>query len=915
MAKKRKKLLVVDALALLHRSWHAIPPTMKTKDGEVVNAVYGVTSALLKALKDVKPTYAVMTFDEKGPTFRNKMYKEYKAHREKKPDELYAQIPRVKEISEALGIPAIGIQGFEADDVIGTLSEKFKSETEVVILTGDLDTLQLVDDHVSVYTFKHGVKEMFTYDEAAVVDRYELVPDQMIDYKGLRGDPSDNIPGVAGIGEKGAINLIKEFKTLEGVYEFLEKETDEAARKEKGISKGMATKLENGKKDAEMSKALATIKCDVSVSISLEDSEWGKADQKAAHEIFQELEFRSLIYALEGLTEKKEAPGKESIVKVKEIPRTKGYHLLQEEKEINEFLEKLSQQPIFAFDTETTSLNKLQARVIGASFCWKAGDAYYIPFLGDDRPEYYKELVKILENPAQKKVAHNAKYDISVLANHGINVQGSSFDTMIAAYVLRPDARSYSLDNLAFVECKHQMIPISDLIGKRGKGQLSLDQVEIEDVSEYAAEDADYTWRLYEIFKKDIKDDHLKTLLEDIEMPLVEVLAKVERNGVKLDSKFLKKMGEELSSKLLTIEKKIIKFAGKEFNVNSPSQLSVVLFETLKLSTSKVPKRTKGFSTASDVLEKLKDEHEIIPLIMEYRELSKLNSTYVVALPALVDKDTGRLHTDYNQTVAATGRLSSSHPNLQNIPIRTELGRKIRNAFVAPPGKALIAIDYSQIELRLAAHLANDKKMIEIFENGRDIHKETAASINNVPVEDVTADMRRAAKEVNFGVLYGMGWLGLSKRTGISRDEARSFISGYFALFPRVAEYMEEIKEQARELGYVETAFGRRRYTPDMHANAPQLRSAAERMAINMPLQGTAADLMKLAMIRIDKKLEKDELMILQVHDELVFEVPEDKVKKVSKMVVEEMETAGEFKVPIVAEVKVGKNWGEMTSE
>ena len=915
MAKKRKKLLVVDALALLHRSWHAIPPTMKTKDGEVVNAVYGVTSALLKALKDVKPTYAVMTFDEKGPTFRNKMYKEYKAHREKKPDELYAQIPRVKEISEALGIPAIGIQGFEADDVIGTLSEKFKSETEVVILTGDLDTLQLVDDHVSVYTFKHGVKEMFTYDEAAVVDRYELVPDQMIDYKGLRGDPSDNIPGVAGIGEKGAINLIKEFKTLEGVYEFLEKETDEAARKEKGISKGLAKKLETGKKDAEMSKELVTIKCDVSVNLSLEDTEWEKADQKAAHAIFHELEFRSLIRSLENLAPKENTDTKEEEKGGRKIPRTKGYYLLREEKEINEFLEELSKQPIFAFDTETTSLNKLQARVIGASFCWKAGDAYYIPFLGDDRPEYYKELVRILENPKQKKIAHNAKYDISVLANHDIHVQGSSFDTMIAAYILRPDARSYSLDNLAFVECKHQMIPISDLIGKRGKGQLSLDQVEIEDVSEYAAEDADYTWRLYEIFKKDIKEDHLKTVLEDIEMPLVEVLAKVERNGVKLDSKFLKKMGEELSSKLLTIEKKIIKLAGKEFNVNSPSQLSVVLFEKLKLSTAKVPKRTKGFSTASDVLEKLKDEHEIIPFIMEYRELSKLNSTYDEALPALVDKDTKRLHTDYNQTVAATGRLSSSHPNLQNIPIRTELGRKIRNAFVAPPGKALIAIDYSQIELRLAAHLANDKKMIEIFENGRDIHKETAASINNVPVEDVTADMRRAAKEVNFGVLYGMGWLGLSKRTGISRDEARSFISGYFALFPRVAEYMEEIKEQARELGYVETAFGRRRYTPDMHANAPQLRSAAERMAINMPLQGTAADLMKLAMIRIDKKLEKDELMILQVHDELVFEVPEDKVKKVSKMVVEEMETAGEFKVPIVAEVKVGKNWGEMTSE
>jgi len=902
--------MIIDGNALVHRAWHAIPPTMKTSKGEVVNAVYGVTLALLRALKDLHPTYAIMTFDEKGPTFRDELFDAYKANREKKPDELYAQIPRIREVAESLGLFCVSKQGVEADDVIGTLAEMFKKDTDVNILTGDLDTLQLIDNHVSVFTFKQGVKDMVVYDTAAVVARYGLAPDQMIDFKALRGDPSDNIPGVRGIGEKGAIDLLKEFKTLEDVYLFLKKEGSEDARRLRGISPGLAKKLEQGEKNAFMSKELAIIKRDVSVAVVKEDAEWQKGDTVKAQHLFAELEFKSLLPVFQNLKKNNTETAPPS--RIEQPTDRHRYHLVETDEEIIALCKVINKQNIFAVDTETTSLNRLEARVIGISMAWKAGEAYYIPFLDDRRPEQQKELVKLLESNVNKKVAHNAKYDIEVLANHGITVRGMAFDTMIAAYLLRPDAPSYSLDNLVFSECGHQMVPITSLIGPRGKNQITMDMAPLDKVAEYAAEDADYTWRLYELLKRDIADERLKKVLLDMEMPLVEVLARMERNGVELDVPFLKKMGQEFAEKLKGVEKKIYSHAGKEFNINSPSQLSEILFDTLKLSTRHAKKRIKGFSTASDVLERLEHEHLIIPCIMEYREYSKLKSTYIDALPKTVSKKTGRLHTEYSQTVAATGRLSSNNPNLQNIPIRTELGRKIRHAFVAPKRKVLVTVDYSQIELRLAAHLANDEKMIQIFKDKRDIHTETAAIINDVDITEVTPDMRRAAKEVNFGVLYGMGWLGLSQRTGISRDKAHHFIEQYFALFPKVAEYVEETKALARKLGYVETAFGRRRYLPDMNATAPQLRSMAERMAVNTPLQGTAADLMKLAMIAIDKKLQDEELMILQVHDELVFEVPENRAEAFSKMVVEEMETVEKFRVPIVAEARVGYNWGSM---
>ncbi len=941
--------MIIDGNALVHRAWHALPPTMKTSKGEVVNAVYGVTLALLRALKDLHPTYAIMTFDEKGPTFRDELFEAYKAHREKKPDELYDQIPRIREVAESLGLFCVSKKGVEADDVIGTLAEMFKKDTDVKILTGDLDTLQLIDDSVTVFTFKQGVKDMVKYDADAVVERYGLLPDQMIDFKALRGDPSDNIPGVKGIGEKGAIMLLKEFGSVEQLYDFLENTTpsplrgatppsrggDANASAFKGrqgrISESLIKKLKEGKEDAFMSKTLATIKRDVTVQVDLAKSEWRMGDITQAQELFAELEFRSLMPVLQDVKGSKEVT-----LPSTNTPVLDGhtYHLVQTDKEIATFCKKLETQKVFAVDTETTSLSRIEARVIGISISWKAGEAYYLPFLGGRRPEQQKELVKLLESNVNKKVAHNAKYDIEVLANHGITVRGMAFDTMIAAYLLRPDAASYSLDNLAFSEFGHQMIPITSLIGPRGKNQITMDLAPLDKVAEYAAEDADYTWRLYErLSRRKTTPSALRAstppckggdtdasalmgglweVLEHIEMPLVEVLARVERNGVELDVLFLKKMGKEFGTKISHLEQKIYSHAGKEFNINSPSQLSVILFEDLGLSTRHAKKRTKGFSTASDVLERLEHEHPIIPCIMEYRELSKLKSTYIEALPKMVSKKTGRLHTEYSQTVAATGRLSSNSPNLQNIPIRTELGRKIRHAFVAPKEKILVAADYSQIELRLAAHLAHDEKMIQIFKDGRDIHTETAAIINDVDISEVTPDMRRAAKEVNFGVLYGMGWLGLSQRTGISRDEAQHFIEQYFALFPKVAEYVEETKALARKLGYVETAFGRRRYLPDMNATAPQLRAAAERMAVNTPLQGTAADLMKLAMIAIDKKLQKDELMILQVHDELVFEVPQDRAESLAKMVVEEMETVEKFRVPIVAEARVGLNWENM---
>ncbi len=906
---RHKTLMVIDGNALLHRAWHALPPTIKTSKGEIVNAVYGVTLAFLKAVKDHAPDYVIATFDERGPTFRDQMYAEYKAQREKKPDELYEQIPRIKEVIRAFGVPVITHKGVEADDVIGTIARVMKSQTDVMIVTGDLDTLQLVDEHVSVYTFKQGVREMMRYDEESVKARFGLKPNQMIEYKALRGDASDNIPGVKGIGEKGALALLQTFATIKNIYDFLEKNLDQDSRASKGISVSLGNKLLDHKQDAFLSHTLATIKCDLPIQIDLATAEWGRFDREKVVELFRELEFQSLLDDIPPLGGA--VPHAVAGVQQRALAEdSHRYHLISTQNEKKEFFTLLSRQKISAFDTETESLDRFHTRVIGISFCWKAGEAYYMEFI-KDRPEEYQELVYWLEDKKNKKIAHNAKFDMTVLGNHGINVAGVDFDTMIASYVLCPDARSYSLDNVTFVECGHQMIPITNLIGT-GKKQTSMLDAPLDQVKEYAAEDADYTWRLYEIFQPKLKANNLESVFQEIDMPLVSVLVDMERTGIKVHKEFLDEISKELGKRLKSLEHKIYTAAGVEFNINSPQQLGKVLYEKLELSTRKVKRKKTGFSTAAAELDKLQGEHPVIDFLLEYRELSKLKSTYADALPELIDTQDGRLHTDYSQTIAATGRLASSNPNLQNIPIKTDLGREIRKAFVAERGNVLLSVDYSQIELRIVAHMANDRHMIKIFNEGRDIHTATAATINGVDIHNVTQDMRRRAKEVNFGVLYGMGWMGLSQRTGISKQEAQNFIEGYFATFPQVAEFIEETKSLARKLGYVETLFGRRRYLPEINSQAPQFIAMAERMAVNTPIQGTAADIMKKAMANIHNVLPKDVKMILQVHDELVFEVPQDMVDEISKVIKEEMESVEKLRVPIVAEIKVGRSWGEM---
>jgi len=911
MPKTTKKFVIIDGNALLHRAWHALPP-LSTSDGAMVNAVYGFASIMLNIIKELEPTHGAVAFDPPGGTFRHEKYEAYKATREKQPDELYEQIPMIKEVARDFGFHIEEQAGFEADDVIGTLAAKAaKKGFKTVIVTGDMDALQLVDKNTVVYTIKRGIKDTITYDIAAVKEKHGFGPEKVIEYKALAGDSSDNIPGVSGIGDKSAKLLLEQFDTIEDMYAYLKKGGGEK------IKESFAKKLIEHKKEAELSKELATIDCDMNIAFDENDLEVQPAHKEALFELFRKLEFRSLVsraHEVLGGYEPKAAPGDQSSlfdsanVPDDEFEIRDGYCLVDSKKRFDAFYKKIAREKAFVFDTETDALGSLTANLLGASFSWKEGEAYYVT------APYVAGLRDLFSNPDIKKYGHNVKYDIQVIEQAGMPVKGVVFDTMIASYILHPAGRSHSLDNSTFIECRHEMVPIESLIGKRGKKQRSLADVNLRRVADYAAEDADYTMRLVQIFRKKLHDEKLESIFGDIEMPLVPVLSDMETAGVKIDVVFLENMSRSVGKTLTALEKNIYKQAGGEFNVNSPIQLKEVLFEKLKLSTEGIGKTKTGYSTAADELEKLADKHEIIPLIMEQRELSKLKNTYLDALPKLVNKKTGRVHTHYNQTIASTGRLSSSDPNLQNIPIRTELGRKIRKAFVAEPGHVLISADYSQIELRIAADLSGDKKLIQIFKDGLDVHTSTAAFIHNIPEEKVTPEIRRTAKEINFGVLYGMGSHGLSQRAGLSFKEAREFIDRYFGTFAQVKDYIEKNIERAKDRGFVETRFGRRLSIPDIHSGVQQVRAAAERLATNMPIQGTAADIIKLAMIKIAEELPKvsrDARMIMQVHDELVFEVLEQDAKRVSDFVSRAMESVVELRVPIVVEAKTGKNWEE----
>jgi len=901
-----------DGNAIIHRAYHAFEatkyraakPLTVSKTGEVVSAVYGFALMLLKALSELKPTHYAIAFDKKAPTFRHQLFEQYKAQRPPTPDELLGQIERVRQLVEAFRIPIFELDGYEADDILGTLSRQAtEQDIDTIIVTGDADTMQLVSPRVRVLYPRPGksFSDTMLYDEAAVTGKYGVKPEHIADLKALVGDPSDNIPGVPGIGEKTAVKLIQQFGPIEEIYAHLDEVTPPRLR----------DTLRENEAIARQSKELATIVTDAPVSLNLAQCQAGQHDRERVTELFRELEFVSLVPRLAEL-EAGEAPPQ-----VKAKPAKGDYHIISSTPALDELISRLRAVKSFAFDLETTSLNPMSAQLVGISFSPAPGEAYYIPVghtgLGEIEQlplgQVIERIKPIMEEASLAKLAHNSKYDMTVLAEYGVNVSNLTFDTMVAAYLL--GEKSLNLKNLAFGRLNIEMTPISELIGSGAK-QLPMSQVPIEQVADYACADADITGQLAELLSRELHQEGLWQLFSEVEMPLVPVLLRMERNGIALDTALLREMSDQLGEQLSRLETEIFSWVGHEFNINSPQQLGVVLFDELKLPT--VRKGKNKYSTEASVLEELK-AYPVVRLIQDYRQLSKLKSTYIDALPGLVNPKSGRVHTSFNQTRTATGRLSSSDPNLQNIPIRGELGRQVRQAFIAPPGYQLLSGDYSQIDLRALAHLSQDPGLLRAFQQDVDIHAATAAQLFGVDTSQVTPDMRRLAKTVNFGVIYGMSEYGLEQATELSREEAAKFIAAYFEKHPKVKEYLESTKEQARKTGYVQTILGRRRFIPEINSSNRQLREAAERMAINMPVQGTSADVIKVAMINLCRKMDEQSLkskMLLQVHDELLFEVPDEELETMRQLVPEVMSTALELSVPLKVDTKVGKNWGEM---
>jgi len=915
MPKTHPKLIIIDGNAIIHRSFHALPPTMTTKSGQVVNAVYGFTTFLMKALSELKPDYIVLTLDKKGPTFRHLEYQEYKAQRVKAPDELYDQIPLVKKVAEAFDIPIYDLSGFEADDLIGTIAHQVNSDIHKIIMTGDMDTLQLINDHTQVYTMSRGIADSVLYGAPEVQERYGLRPDQMIDYKALRGDPSDNIPGVKGIGEKTASELLNNFQTLDKVYVAVDKSDDK-------IKPRIIELLKEHKKEAYLSQKLATIEQKAPIKFNLEKARCQKLDKAKIIALFSELEFKSLVPRLATLDtylspEPKQENGETLNLftisdKFSRDAREFKYQTIDSDADFQAFLKLLSRQKLFVFDTETDSLDPFSATLLGISFSWQEGEAYYLN-INQKNNSWLKELSPIMADEKIKKCGHNIKFDTRILNHQGLTVCGIFFDTMIASYLLNPENRQHNLDAITFAEFGFEKINHRDLLGEKFTAK-DFAAVPLAKMSTYSCEDADFTFRLVKVLEKKLRAEKLWDLFQNIEMPLVPVLARLEDAGILLDTKILRAMAKELKAEIIKLENKIHKLAGVDFNIKSTKQLKEVLFEKLNIDTKGIKKTKTGLSTAAEQLEKLKEAHPIIPLLLSYRELSKLQSTYAEALPELINRETKRLYTNFNQTITATGRLSSNEPNLQNIPTKTALGKKIREAFVAAPGNILVSLDYSQIELRLVAEMSGDKRMIQAFQNHEDIHRLTAAAINEVKLEEVTTEMRREAKAVNFGVIYGQGPHGLSQGAGIPYAQAQAFIAKYFATYSGIKKYIATNLEFARQHGYVETLLGRRRNLPEINSSMIIVQKSAERMAINMPFQGTAADMIKLAMIKIDRLIENepDIKMILQVHDELIFEIKKDRVEKYIGPIKDIMENIIALQVPIVVDVKSGLNWGEM---
>ncbi len=1010
-----KQLMLIDGHAMIHRAYHAVPETLTTKKGEVINAVFGFTSLLIKALSDIKPAYIAVAFDLPSPTFRHQLFAPYKAHRPTLPDNMRPQFGRIREVVEAFGIPIYEKDGFEADDVLGTLARQSTLEgVETLILTGDMDTLQLVDEHVKVMAAKRGITEVTEYGVEEVKQRFGVTPVHVPDYKGLVGDTSDNIPGVKGVGEKTAKKLLAEY---DGDIEQIFAHLDELAPKDQRLLRGH-------EEEARQSRYLATIVCDVPIQLDLNACRVGQVNHERTVALFRELEFRTLIDKIPGLSTATQSNASQASVEPAELdedlltapplgvvqiieppqppdldglemPLTQatqekhtdsqaeasiaGEHAAEELAEPTQlslfempeassevvhrlrlpaagqsgpvetpllFMDKdepkktstllvntpemlrvlvssLRAAGSFAMDTESTSEDPWQAELVGLSFATAPGEAYYIPVghiptLDDQEAskqlplqEVLDALKPVLEDASLGKYMHNAKYDMLLLARQKITVRGLAFDTMLGAYLTDPGRRGLGLKDQVFQRLGHLMTPISELIGTGSKA-ITMDRVPVRLAADYAVADADMTLRLVEPVQAELRKHHLLNLYKRIELPLLPVLLQMEIYGVALDGTFLRDLGEKLSEQLATLEQEIHSSIGRPFNVNSPKQLGEILFGELKLPAGK--KTKTGYSVSADVLEGLRGKHPMVDFLLEYRQLAKLKSTYVDGLLTLMNPVTARVHTSFNQTIASSGRLSSSNPNLQNIPVRTEVGRQLRRAFIADPSYMLLTADYSQFELRILAHITHEPRLVEAFTNGEDIHTITAAELFKVAPAEVTKDQRRLAKTVVYAVLYGQSAFGLAQVTGMSNSESSEFIKRYHETFPRIKGYVESTLDQARRQGYVNTLYGRKRFFPDINLLSHNERQALEREAINMPIQGGNADLIKIAMLRVQHTLNEKHLktrMILQVHDELIFEVPVEELEKTRYTVRNIMENVAKLDVPIKVEVKVGKSWFE----
>lgn len=920
-----EKLFLLDAYALIYRAYYALikSPRINSK-GFNTSAILGFVNTLEDVLKKENPTHIGIAFDPTGPTFRHEAYPEYKAQREETPEVIRLSVPIIKDIIRAYRIPILEVPGYEADDVIGTLAtEAGKRGITTYMMTPDKDYGQLVGENVFMYRPRHNDKAFEVMGVEEVKNKYAIQsPLQVIDLLGLMGDASDNIPGCPGVGEKTAQKLIAQFGNIENLLAH----TDQ-------LKGALRTKVEENRKQIEFSRFLATIKTDVPLPLDMDALKRESPDEEELRKIFQELEFRTLLERIFKEKPKETpaaTPGQGDLFgfftpeTTSEPEKTNlatlhtlncNYQLVDNEEKLSQLLQNIVTQSVLSLDTETTSTDPIRAELVGMSFSYAENQAFYVP-VPADRSEAQKIVDRfrpVFENREIMKVGQNIKYDMLVLANYGVQLQGPLFDTMVAHYVLQPELR-HNMDYLAEIYLNYQTIHIEELIGPKGKNQGNMRDLPPASVYEYACEDADVTLKLKNKLEKELDENNVRKLFEEIEMPLIPVLAYMERNGVRIDTEALKETSRHFTLRMKQIEEEVYQLAGTEFNIASPKQVGEVLFDRLKIVEKAKKTKTGQYVTSEEVLESLRGKHEVVGKILEHRGLKKLLGTYIDALPQLINPETGRIHTSFNQTVAATGRLSSSNPNLQNIPIRNEDGKEIRKAFIPDDGCIFFSADYSQIELRIMAHLSGDPHMIEAFQKGQDIHAATASKIYKVPLEEVTREQRSKAKTANFGIIYGISVFGLAERLNVDRKEAKELIDGYFENYPHVKEYMDESIRIARERGYIETIFKRKRYLPDINSRNAVVRGYAERNAINAPIQGSAADIIKVAMVRIYQRFLKEGIqskMILQVHDELNFSVLPEEQEKVKQIVIEEMESAYKMKAPLLADSGWGQNWLE----